>query len=435
MRTVSTAAVSRRTVFALGAAIGTSMVTSGCISGGSSDSAEDEPFEGTVEFWTINLKKNYGDYVSGLIRSYEKAHPKVTIKWVDVPGADIATKLLAAIASGNAPDAVNLDAQSVPRFIPSLTAIDDLLSDDELADFLPNLTNPMRRKGKLWAVPWYSAGAPVGIYRKSVVSKAGFDPANPPATYEDALALAEKVYNATDVYGMNDLPTYPVLALMGVASPAKDREKASFNTPEAAAVLEKFKKTYDRHGIAPGAVSLDERNPQQSIDNKQLAFLPNYGPFILINTKANAPDVYRDVVITKGIPNKDGRYMLNNQQTWIVPKASKHKRAAAQLIKFVTNGTNQLAFCKLNALYPSTISTTKDSYFTDVSGDSPIDQGRKVIVSELPKLTYGALGTSRDVEVTKALADQVVAFMQGRKNAAAALSAAADEWNAILAKD
>src|SRR3954465_3192751 len=51
----------------------------------------------TLEFWTINLKKDFSDYIQGLIQSYEKAHPNVKIKWVDVPGQEVERKLLAAL--------------------------------------------------------------------------------------------------------------------------------------------------------------------------------------------------------------------------------------------------------------------------------------------------------------------------------------------------
>ncbi len=396
--------------------------------------ASDPQFEGTVEFWTINLKKNYNDYITGLINSYQQQHPKVTINWVDVPGAEISTKLLAAVASGTLPDAVNLDSGNLGKFIPSLAAIDDLLKPEDLADFQPNLINSLRREGKLYAVPWYNGGAPVGIYRKSVVDKAGFSAANPPKTYEEVLALAQKVYDTTKTYGVNEIPGYQQLATMGIPMLSADKKRAAFNTPAAAAILESFKKVYDGKGIAPGAVTKDTRNYPQNLDNSQLAFMANALPFVLLNTKKNAPDVYNDLVITTALQNREGKYLLLAQQTFVVPARSKHKRAAAEFIKFVTNSANQLAFCKLVTIYPSTVTAAKDPFFTQATGSEPIDKARQVIVSELPNLIDGSLGTSRDSELWELLAEQVRGFLQGQQSATEALAAAEKAWNTKLAE-
>jgi putative chitobiose transport system substrate-binding protein len=189
----------------------TTLILSACLSGGSDSGSDtkgtDPQYEGRVQFWTINLKKNYNDYISGLIDSYEKKHPKVTIDWVDVPGQDIGTKLLAAVASGKVPDAVNIDSANLGHFHPQLADLNAYFSKQDLADFQPNLLESLRGDGKLYAVPWYNGGAPVGIYNTSVVDKAGFDPAHPPQTFDDAVALAQRTYDKAHVYGMNELPT------------------------------------------------------------------------------------------------------------------------------------------------------------------------------------------------------------------------------------
>jgi putative chitobiose transport system substrate-binding protein len=420
-------------------ALALALLTSGCVagtSGGTAGTADDQPFEGEVEFWTINLKKNYGSYIDGLIAQYQKEHPKVTVKWVDVPGQDMATKLLAAVASGDVPDTVNLASSDLGRFVPSLAPLDALIKPADLADFQPNLVEPLRVDGKLYAVPWYNGGTPVGIYRKSVVTKAGFDEQAPPKSFDEALALADKVYAETKVYGTNDIPglnAASVLRYYGVELLSADKKKAAFNTPEVAELLGTFKKSYDRHGIAPGAVSKDVRNFPQSLENGQLALSASTLAATLLNIQKNAPDVYDDLVVTEPVQTKTGGYLLLAQQTFAIPKASAHQRAAAEFIKFFTNGANQLAFCKLVPIYPSTISSTKDPFFTTQGGGDPMDMARRVIVKGLPKLEYTPLGTQKDMELSESLAEELRAFLQGSKTAEEALQAAEKQWNDALA--
>ncbi|TDP94838.1 ABC transporter substrate-binding protein [Labedaea rhizosphaerae] len=421
-------------VLAAVAALATSCVSGPSDAGGSGAGAADE---GDITFWTINLKKNFGSYITGLIDSYQKSHPKVHVTWVDVPGKDIATKFLSSVASGDVPDVVNIDSANLGRFADQMVDLGKFVQPNELADYQPGLLNSLRPNGSLIALPWYNGGAPVGVYNMSIMSKVGFDPANPPKNYDEVLALGQQVYDKTKVYGTNSIPSYvngetAVLSYEGIPMLTPDKKKAAFDTPAAVAVLNKFKKAYDSHAIAPGAISADTRNFPQSLDNQQIAFVPDGYPFVLTSLENNSPTVYKNLAITKPPTTKDGKYLLLGQQTLAVPARSQHQAAAAAFAKFVTNGANQLAFCKLVAIYPSTVSTTKDAFFTDKTDTSPIGKARQLIVSELPNLVDGQLGSGKDAELSDALSKQVRAFMQGSVSADQALATAADAWNKAL---
>ncbi|MEV2269306.1 ABC transporter substrate-binding protein [Nonomuraea africana] len=417
-------------------ALALSLLVSGCVAGTSSEGtavADDQPFEGEVEFWTINLKKNYSDFITGLINEYQKQHPKVTIKWVDVPGQESATKLLAAVASGDVPDAVNVSSIELGRFAPSLSPLEDYFKPADLADFQPNLVEPLRVDGKLHAVPWYNGGAPVAMYRKSVAEKAGVDLSAPPKSYDEALALADKIYAKTKINGMNAIPDHNAMRYYGIKLLSDDKKTAAFNTPEAIAVLEKFKKSYDAKGIAPGAVSKDIRNLPQTLENGQIAFKAMANAAELLNIQKNAPDVYKDLVVTEPVRMSTGGFLLLAQQAFSIPKASKHKRAAAEFIKFFTNGANQLAFCKIVPIYPSTVSSTKDPFFSSSAGDDPMAMARSVIVKGLPELEYTPIGTAKDAELGELLSEEVRAYLTGTKSAKEALDTAEKRWNDALA--
>src|SRR5207302_3892298 len=66
------------------------------------------PPRARIEFWTISLQPFFTGYVQGLIAGYERAHPDVQIRWIDVPPQTIEQKLLAAIAGGLGPEAGDL---------------------------------------------------------------------------------------------------------------------------------------------------------------------------------------------------------------------------------------------------------------------------------------------------------------------------------------
>lgn len=421
-------------VLAAVAALAVSCVSGPSDADGAGAGAKDE---GDITFWTINLKKNFNDYITGMINAYQKAHPKVHVNWVDVPGKDIATKFLSSVAGGDVPDVVNIDSANLGRFADQMVDLGKYVPAGELADYQPGLLNSLKRNNSLIALPWYNGGAPVGAYNMSIMSKVGFDPANPPKNYDEVLALAQQVYDKTKVYGTNEIPSYingqsAVLSYEGIPLLSPDKKQAAFNTQAGRDVLTKYKKAYDSKAIAPGAITPDIRNFPQSLDNQQIAFTADAYPFVLTSLKENSPSVYNHLAITPSPTTKDGKYLLLGQQTLAVPTRSKHQAAAADFAKFVTNGANQLAFCKLVAIYPSTVSTTKDAYFTDKTDTSPIGKARQLILSELPNLVDGELGTGKDAELSDSLSKQVRSFMQGSTSAEQALSTAADEWNKAL---
>jgi len=415
------------------------VLASGCVSGGSSTSGgAGSTKSATLTFWTINLKKNFNNYITGLITTYEQAHPGIKINWVDVPGADIATKLLASIASGDVPDVVNIDSSNLGPFADKMADLSKYFTASDLSDYQPGLVDSLRLNGGLRAIPWYNGGAPVGVYNMSIMKQVGFDPASPPTNYDQVLALGQKVYNATKVYGTNDIPSYvsgqwSILAYDGVPYLSTDKKQAAFDTQAGIDELTKFKTAYDAHAIAPGAVSADVRSFPQTLDNSKIAFQADAFPFVLTSLQTNSPTVYKNLAITKAPTTVDGKYLLLDQQTFAVPAASTHQAASADFIKFITNGANQLAFCKLVAIYPSTISTTKDQFFTANTDTSAVGQARKVILEELPNVIDGELGTGKDAELDMDLSNQVRAYMQGTISASKALSTAADAWNTALA--
>ena len=399
---------------------------------GSATSVVEEPLSGKVSFWTINLKAGFEDYINGMIKAFEGEHPGVRIDWVDVPGDQIDAKFLAAVASSDVPDAVNMWNDSISGVAGKLTDFSTVLSAAQLADYQPGLLEPFKIDGKQVAVPWYHGGAPIMIYRKSMLAKVtGFDAGKPPATYDTMLEVAQQVYDATGVYGTSMIPTDQIMSYYGVPMISEDKTKAAFATPEGAAVFEAFKKCYTDKGLAPGSVS-NEGVPPQYIDNGKVAFVVNY-PSWLANIKKNSPQIYSDIDIAPAPMTKDGKYLLAEIQTLVVPSASKNPKAGAAFIKFITDAENQLAFCKLVPIFPSSIEAGKDPFFTAATDQSLDTKAKLLIGKSLPQLQYIQFGTTHDSELGKVFQQGARDYLSGSSSATAALSGIADKWNTILA--
>jgi putative chitobiose transport system substrate-binding protein len=431
--------ISRRRFAALGLGATVPIALSGCLSGSPAQEQVEQSgdkYSGEIEWWTINLQKNYADYINGLISSYTEQHPEVKINWVDVPGQDITTKLLAAIASGKVPDAVNYTSTTAGLFASSMADLTEFFSADDLAAYAPGLTEPLTdADGRQIAIPWYNGGTMLGFYNTSLLKAVSFDPDQPPTSVDDALELAQRYQAKTGRSAMNLIPSVTLLQSYGIEMLSADKTTATFNTPEAVAILEEFKPLYASGAIAPGAISTDIRNLPQTLDNKKVAFSPMETSTNLLNIQENAPQVYEAIAVVPPVTGQPDRYILPGQQIFGVPKASANQAAAAEWLKHVTSPANQLAFCELVAIYPSTLETLKDPFFTEISGSDPASIARQTLVQTFPNAVDGSLGSGNDEQLTLLFAAEIQAYLPGKQSAQQALDAAEKAWNAELSKE
>jgi putative chitobiose transport system substrate-binding protein len=391
----------------------------------------------TLEFWTINLKKDFSDYIQGLIQSYEKAHPNVKIKWVDVPGQEVDRKLLAALAAGEAPDVVNLDSMNLPKFVDqdALAPVDGLLQPNDLNVYFANLRQGLTFNGKLMAVPWYHAGPYIGMINTDLYKKAGLDPNKPPANLDEALQHGKLIHQKlSNVYGSNTFPNIMLMVAEGLPILSPDKKKAVFNSPQHVQFVQKFVDAYKTGAISSGVIGKEERSLPQNLENEQVAIATMQGAFNLTKIEKNAPNVFQKIKVTPPMKGKAGIIPLKGIQTLVVPKASAHPKEAADFAKFVTSPENQLAFCKLVPIFPSTEQTLKDPFFTQFEVKTKQDEARKIMVSSMKEVVSDTLGIQNEQDLRDAFDEEMRAVLMGKKSVKQGLDDAVKKWNESLAQ-
>ena len=65
-----------------------------------------------LEFVTTNLQ-SFADFFNPLVEKYNKANPAQNLKWTDLPQASIQPRVLAGVAAGNPPDAIQMNSSQV----------------------------------------------------------------------------------------------------------------------------------------------------------------------------------------------------------------------------------------------------------------------------------------------------------------------------------
>lgn len=156
----------------------------------------------TIDFWYAIGGRN-GEAVEKLVKDFNASHPNIIVK-ATYQGDYYAnaTKLQAALVSGNQPDVVMLEIAQVGQFGYSgaLANLGQYFSQDEISKFHEGLLKNSYVNNKFVAVP-FNRSTPILYVNKTMLKNAGLDPAGP-KNWDELKEYARKLTNKDQgVYG------------------------------------------------------------------------------------------------------------------------------------------------------------------------------------------------------------------------------------------
>lgn len=386
-----------------------------------------------VEFWTMQLHPQFESYFNTLIAQFEGENPGVKVRWVDVPWADMQSKILTAVSAGTAPDVVNLN----PDFAAQLAGrnawleLDDRVTDADRDKYLPKIWQASTLDGKSFGIPWYLS-TNITLYNKDLLQQAGVT--QPPTTYAELAQVARQVKERTGKYAFfrtfvpeDSADVLQSFVQMGAQLVDEDGN-AAFNTPEGKAVFQYWTDLYQQDLLPRESLTQGHRRAIELYQTGDLALLST-GPQFLETIKTNAPAVADVSDTAPQITGDTGKKSVAVMNV-LIPRNTDQPDAALKFALFVTNDANQLAFAKEANVLPSTVNALKDSYFTSVASDAPTaDRARVVSASQLQDAEV-LLPTIKDIkELQKIVYDNLQAAMLGEKSVDQAVADAAIEWD------
>lgn len=388
----------------------------------------------TLEFWTISLSPWFDNYIKNTISAYEKANPGIKVVWKDIPIDAIQQKLLAAIAGGVAPDVVNLNTPFAFQMAEkgALVDLDKAASKEMKSIYYEGLWESTRYKGGVYAFPWYVATS-VLMINTDLVKKAGLDPNKPPETWEDLYKWG-RVFKTKlpNVYALHRYFSLIVdFPLNGIPLVDESRKKAAFNTPEAIKLLKEYRQLYVE-GLTPPETLKEQYSG--ALNRYQAGTLATVftGPQFLNRIRQDAPDVYKATIVAPAPKSKTG-IVAADVMNLAVPKASKHVEEAVKFANYFTNDHNQLEFCKVAVILPSTKKASQDPYFTSQLNTLE-GKARYIGLQQLKNAVDMNLGLPHQADLSKAAEIAVEAVAQGAKTPEKALKDLEVEWNRILSR-
>jgi len=390
-----------------------------------------------ITFWTLQLN-DFSGYINEVITSYEKIHPDVKIKWIDVPFSEGEKRALAAVMSNDTPDLINMN----PNFGATLASkgaladLNNFLTPHDLALYIPESWQASRYAGMIYGVPWYITSS-VTIYNKKILDVAQIYDYKSIKTYEDLGKIAQTIKEKANKYILMPSLTengymLKIFNKYDIAVTDKSQKHAIFNTPQAVKILSFWTDIYNKGYIPANSITEGHRVSLEKYLAGETAYILAGANFLKI-IKENAPEVYKVSGVSPQITGSNNKidFALMNL---VVPKKSKNPKIAADFAIYLTNHENQLKFCKLAPVLPSTIKTLDTDFFKKETQGDLISKARVISAKQLKNAISQPpqLKNQKDLNEIIDFATQQALLKQTTPQKA--LNQAVNDWNKILAE-
>lgn len=147
-----------------------------------------------LEFWTL-LTGNLAEALDRQVQAFNQSQDEIFIVNVNQGGyQELQQKLLAAVAAGEPPVITMVDYINVPFYAQQgvFEPIDNLASEEDMADFIPALLQDLSYNGQVYALP-YNRSTQGLYYNKDLFAEIGLDPEHAPETWEEFRELSQQI--------------------------------------------------------------------------------------------------------------------------------------------------------------------------------------------------------------------------------------------------
>ncbi|MFD0144870.1 MULTISPECIES: ABC transporter substrate-binding protein [unclassified Streptomyces] len=383
---------------------------------------------GRVSLQTWALKPKFTAYMEGVIDAFEKKHPGVEVEWLDQPGDGYSEKVLSQAAGGTLPDVVNLPPDFALPLVKQNMLLDVAGADPELdADYVEGGTAAYRFAGHdgTYGYPWY-LNTDVNYWNSELLARYGLDPKKPPATLDELITAARTVKEKSggEVYLMSRKPGLMDFANAGVKLMSDDGTSFTFNTPEAAALLDTYRAAF-KEGLLPKDVLTETYAGNTKLFSSGTAAWTTAGGNYVTSLATDNPSLAPKVVSSPAMGTPP-LYV----QGLSVSRATKNRATALALARWVTNAENQAAFAHLTSIFPSTKASASDAFFSRSDGTNAGDA----------KVTaFTSLATAKMLEPVQAndaiktvVNQQIALALNGQAGSKEALDTAVERADQLL---
>ncbi|MFB7292286.1 extracellular solute-binding protein [Actinacidiphila glaucinigra] len=361
----------------------------------------------TITWWDTSNATNEAPTYEALVAEFEKANPKIKVKYVNVPFDAAQNKFDTAAGSKGAPDVLRSEVGWTPAFAKKsyFVALDgtDALADQD--KFQASLLKQAQYEGKTYGVP-FTTDTLALVYNKKLFQEAGI--AEAPKTWDELKAAAGTIKKKAGVDGfwLNTASYYAQPFLYGEGTDMVDTaaKKITINGEAAAKGLKTWQGMFSGAGLHKADTTADSyAHIQDAFVNGKVAAIIQ-GPWEITNFYKGSAFADKNNLgiapVPAGSSGSAGAPTGGHNLSVYAGSDKAHQDAAIQFVKFMTSAKSQTQI----ALKNSTLPTRSDAYTAEVTADPGV-KGFQSVLSvaqprpELPE--YGSLWGPFGEELTK----------------------------------
>lgn len=387
-----------------------------------------------LEFVTTNLQ-TFADFFNPLTDRYQKANPGSTLKWTDLPQNAIQQKILAGVATGSPPDAVQMNSDQILGLAQqgALLPLNDLLPPETFKLYQKSSLDAFTFEGKVYGLPDY-ASTRIVAFNTDILKKAGLDPNNAPKTIPGILEWAKTIKDKAGVYGFAPLISgvdfLKTFQEAGLPILDEKRQKAVFNSPAHVALLQQYIDLRKKDYFPEDVMRRGFTAAYELYTAGKLGIII-IGPQFMPRLEKDNNAIWKVTTVAPQ-PVGAGQVVQASTFAYAVPKGARDPKAAAALAAWLTDDENQLLFSKrTETTFPTTIKAAQDPYFTSAGSD--VNGQARLAAAKTMRIGRDlSVNVPNSVALNKAFKDNLEAAVFGRKPAKQALDDIVKFWNANL---
>lgn len=395
----------RRGIAATALVASVALAATACGGSDSGSGKSDGPV--TITWWDTSNATNEAPTYKALVQDFEKANPKIKVKYVDVPFDQAQNKFDTAAGSKGAPDVLRSEVGWTPAFAKKSYFL-PLDGTEALADqskFQPSLIKQAQYEGKTYGVPLVTDTLAL-VYNKALFQKAGITEA--PKTWDELKSDAAKIKGKTGVDGYwgSTQAYYAQNFLYGEGTDTVDvtAKKITVDSPEAKKAYGTWLGLFSGKGLHKADTTADAyAHIQDAFVTGKVAAIVQ-GPWEITNFykgKAFADKSNLGIAtVPAGSSGKAGAPTGGHNLAVYAGSDKAHQAAALKFVNFMTSAKSQETI----ALKNSTLPTRDDAYTAQVKADPGIAGYQGVLAAAQPRPAlpeYSSLWGPLDTELPK----------------------------------
>ncbi|NOU96598.1 extracellular solute-binding protein [Paenibacillus sp. LMG 31456] len=383
------------------------------------------------------VEKPEGDVEKKFADDFMAKNPNIKIEFIGVPMNDVYGKIITMATGGDMPDIfVNSPEFYAKAYEMGLTEdMNTLLGADYVKGFHPATLKEAIFDNKLQYAPFFTI--PTGLlYRKDWLDKEGI---KPPETWDEFIEATKKLTKDSDGDGKKDRWGFalvgskngsggsrfiPIMRTFGATELVQNDKKewtTQFASPEAVQAFQLYGDLVNKYDVVPPGPLQTSYAEAVSLMASEKAAMMVTGPHSIGAIIKQNPALEGKLAGVP-LPHAPGKSPVSflGMLGFSVSAKSKHKKEAADYVKFILEKQNQLEWNKVTGRFPTRLDASADSQIK-----SPALEGFLKAMDysvQVPVVPYYA-----NVQVAAAEAYQAVITKQSSAEDAAKKAAAATQ--------